>query len=1064
MISVDPCWASDTADRHLVRHLLVRGGEFAVAEDDGDSWYAVEPGGSRWRVYWRGERYEGWDLALRASCRLDAFLRGERANADWLGGRTMPETSSVVSTFENGFSFMSEDPATHARGLRRPQIGALHSVLGYWTTGRSEPATIVMPTGTGKTDTMVALLVAAAIPRLLVVVPSDALRTQIAGKFETLGLLQQFGVVAVSVTRPVVGQMMHGLRTAEAAVALAEKCNVIVTTPQSLKASQPDARAALVDACSHLFVDEAHHVPAATWTRVRDAMYPKPVVQFTATPFREDGRVLGGRLLYTFPLKEAQADGYFARINYVSVVDFADTDRAVAARAVEHLRADCAAGLDHILMARAKQQKRAEELLPLYEEIAADLGPLVLHSGLPRAARKAAHARLQSRESRIVICVDMLGEGFDLPALKIAALHDPHRSLGVTLQFVGRFTRAAGADLGEATAVAPRPDRAYDPHIRRLFAEDADWNVVIRELSEESVEAQQEVSDFEGSFGSQPEEITLRNLEPKMSTVVYRTRCEDWRPDGILEVFPAETLLTMPIAVNQRYHVAWFVTEEVTPVRWGNLRTVEEVTHHLYVLYWDQTRQLLYINSSNTDSVYPELAVAVAGEEAERVVGEKVYRVMAHLARLVPTNIGVLDTRNRSRRFSMHVGADVTEGFPQAEAQTKTKTNIFATGYEEGERVTIGAALKGRIWSQRAASSLPEWMAWCDYVGTKVSDEGISLDEVMRGFIRPIVVTERPPLVPLAIEWPWEVFFASEDVKLSLRGRLWPLIDSELRVTSFEKAGPILFEVRTPKWTAAYAIDVTEKGLAYRAVGDDVTMSSRQQSTSLSTFFERSGPTVHFADDVMMVPPGLRLQPPRQIPPFDPARIATLDWKGEGIDIRKESQGRSRDATSIQARAIRRLGDVADWAIVMDDDGSGEVADVVGMRVDEDHLVVSLTHCKFSSEAEPGARVVDLYELCGQAQKSVRWRRDVVVLFDNLIRRERNRQKSGRTGLMVGTPEKLYELADSSRLLRTRLEITIVQPGLSVSRVSSQILELLASTEVYVRETVNAPLEVLASP
>ena len=31
----------------------------------------------------------------------------------------------------------------------------------------------------------------------------------------------------------------------------------------------------------------------------------------------------------------------------------------------------------------------------------------------------------------------------------------------------------------------------------------------------------------------------------------------------------------------------------------------------------------------------------------------------------------------------MHVGADVIEGFPVAEQQTKAKTNIFAYGYEE---------------------------------------------------------------------------------------------------------------------------------------------------------------------------------------------------------------------------------------------------------------------------------------------------------------------------------------------------------------------------------------------
>jgi superfamily II DNA or RNA helicase len=53
-------------------------------------------------------------------------------------------------------------------------------------------------------------------------------------------------------------------------------------------------------------------------------------------------------------------------------------------------------------------------------------------------------AALRSRKSRIVVCVGIVGEGVDLPALKIAALHDAHRSLTVTLQFVGRLTRTGG--------------------------------------------------------------------------------------------------------------------------------------------------------------------------------------------------------------------------------------------------------------------------------------------------------------------------------------------------------------------------------------------------------------------------------------------------------------------------------------------------------------------------------------------------------------------------------------------------------------------------------------------
>ncbi|MBA5839062.1 hypothetical protein F9879_19105, partial [Morganella morganii] len=61
--------------------------------------------------------------------------------------------------------------------------GALFSALGYLKTNSNEAATIVMPTGTGKTETMLSLVVAGHFKKTLVIVPSDALRQQTKSKF-----------------------------------------------------------------------------------------------------------------------------------------------------------------------------------------------------------------------------------------------------------------------------------------------------------------------------------------------------------------------------------------------------------------------------------------------------------------------------------------------------------------------------------------------------------------------------------------------------------------------------------------------------------------------------------------------------------------------------------------------------------------------------------------------------------------------------------------------------------------------------------------------------------------
>src|SRR5260370_20427306 len=101
-------------------------------------------------------------------------------------------------------------------------------------------------------------------------------------------------------------------------------------------------------------------------------------------------------------------------------------------------------------MARDDSVARAKEVFAIYSRFP-EFKPVEVHTGIKsQRKRDEAKGMLFSGESRIVICVDMLGEGFDLPELKIAAFHDIRKSVAVTLQLAGRFTRER-ADLGDAS-------------------------------------------------------------------------------------------------------------------------------------------------------------------------------------------------------------------------------------------------------------------------------------------------------------------------------------------------------------------------------------------------------------------------------------------------------------------------------------------------------------------------------------------------------------------------------------------------------------------------------------
>jgi superfamily II DNA or RNA helicase len=983
------------------------------------------------------------------------------ASAGLLANSTPSDPGEVVRSWPAQFHLLEETAGSP--GLRRPQVGAVHALLGYWTTDPRLPATVVMPTGTGKTDTMVTALVAARPERLLVVVPSDALRDQLALKFEKLGVLGALGLLPTDSLMPVVGKLFGALQSEDDATNLAVLTNVVVSTVSALTHTQEDVRKHFLSYFSHLFIDEAHHVAAVTWRKIRDDFTPKPVVQFTATPHRTDGQHLGGSLIYAFPLREAQRQGYFSKIRYASVLDLLDPDKAIAGEALKYLRQDREAGFDHLLMARAKSISRAEELQAVYAELAPEFKPVVVHSQSAKKNVDQAMSMLARRESRVLICVDMFGEGFDLPQLKIAALHDQHRSLGITLQFVGRFARSGSENLGEATVVAARSEVRQDESLRRLYSEDADWNHIVEDLSSRSVQEQAEIDEFTKAFNRMPDEVSIHSLMPALSTVIYRPESLSWKPHAVYDVFPEHKLLTHPVPTNERDHILWFVTQEASTPRWGTVQGADSITHHLYVVYWDAERALLYINSSNNDSVHQELARAITGDDdVTPLSGEKVFRVFSQVQRLTPTTVGLIDARNRNRRYSSFNGSDVTEAFPVAEAQTKSQTHIAGVGFLDGDRYSIAGSLKGRVWSHRTATGLKQWTEWCDVVGPKIIDESISVDAVMSGFIRPVELDHWPDYQPLALELTSKLSEILEDSSISVNGVAVPFHEAELLIVGISSPTELSFDLRTDSWSVRYVLELSKSGLVVKAGTreDDASVIRARSEVGFANLATRHGVRVLMSGDAIVEPPGLLLRPNRTLTPWPADRLQVLDWTG--VDLHRESWGDGRDAATVQGKMVALTLD-GEWDVVIDDDGPGEVADIVALREIDGSLMVRLVHCKYSSQDKPGARLGDFYELAGQAQRSARWRRDVDQLIPRLIKRERERAKKGRSGFVRGDINDLQRLFERSVNLRPSVTIAMAQPGLSAKLVSGNLLELFASVDVYVSETAMSPVEVFCS-
>lgn len=1001
-----------------------------------------------------------------------ANLQWDRAALeDWA---STPE--AVVLNWQGQFSFRTarQDPPT--RGLRLPQLGALHAIAGHFAVGREfEPATVVLPTGAGKTETMLAVQVYRQLSRTLVLVPSEVLRSQIGRKFLGLGVLQDVGVVPVDIARPRVALLRKGLATAEEARELAAKSNVIVALPNTLAACSPEAVDALVDACSDLIVDEAHHVTAKSWEAVRQRFAQKRVLQFTATPFRQDGRKVGGKIIFNYKLGDAQDDGLYSPINLRTVEEYGDQqarDQAVAVAALEALRDDFAHGHEHRLLARARSHERAEGLGALYRRLAPDLNPVVVYSGPGRKqANQEALAAIRIHGpagARIVICVDMLGEGFDFPNLKVAALHDVHKSLAITLQFIGRFTRTdSGQPLGEATAVANIADQELENKLARLYAEGADWDRVIRRLSEERIAAEvrlQEVVQGLREDGDLSKRLSLWNLRPAFSTQFYRTRCDAWAPLEYRTALPPKSKSWY--AYNEDESVLVAVVCRDADVNWGNFQDIVDTVYDLLVMRWDREASVLCVYASDYTAMRTEqVAVAVTDDRTALVTGDPIFRILNNVQLPLAKSLG--SSRAGAISFTSYFGPNVTDGLADIEKAQAELNNIACLGYEEGERVIWGGAKRrGKIWQVRHGP-VSEWMAWTARAWGKVASGDDEEANIVRGFLRPTTMPGPYGQPPIAVQWGEHAQNQSFERQTVVFGnREVPLAMVGLEIAEASADGSIVFRFVTDGASSEYRQTISSDlpmGYAHQLVSGPRLQFKRGRAApaELEEVLIRDPLVVRYADGsysyncfhiATRIDAGV----------FDRDRLETWDWNG--IPLNRESMHRARDRDTIQYRVFERIE--AEFDVVINDDGHGEAADLVCFKdVDEGTIKLCLVHCKGAHGGVVSQDIRNFYTVCGQAQKNITARhKGIGQLYLDLKRRHDAWAQEGASRFLKGDIRQLSALKEKARRAHLLFEVVLVQPGASARTITDDCLRLLATTQLFLQKTTEAEFRVIVSP
>lgn len=941
-------------------------------------------------------------------------------------------------------------------GFRPGQLGALHSVAAHFSV-YDEPAIVSLPTGYGKTAVIMALPFLLGSNRVLVVEPTDVLRRQTSAHFGELSTLRKLKVFPAEAGNPHVHP--HKGRPLSADEWLAFRTfDVVVSTPASTSpVLEPVSPADLFDL---IIFDEAHHAPADTWSAYLGHYSRAKFVFLTATPFRRDKKAIPGRLAYSYPVSKASREQAFGSVSFRPAPvhndhDEDEVDLAIARVAIAQLREDQAQGFDHRLFARASSISAARKLTGIY----AGLGARVeaIDSGISKRKQEQLEVSLLQGELEGIVCVDMFGEGYDFPKLKIAALHAPHRSLVPTIQFIGRFARTNDERTGNATLVST-VSRLQDA-TARLFQEGVDIASLIDE------EARRQLAE-----GAADESI-LEILKPKRQTVsdyeaVSPMSFELYAHARIFQCDEAPDFTLFEALIGRRLHLAkqWIsddglitllLTVDNEPPNWATADVLVNVRHDVFLLAYNAATRLCFIGSTRrTDRLYIALMQVVAKDHHRPLSFEETIRARAGLTDMRFYAVGLRNTavNSQAESYRMLTGPRAERAVTPGDGRAYVQGHYFGSGLEDGERETIGASSNSRIWSNQRLS-VSQYLEWISKLNNRLNGDE-TLAESQLDLVQHSRTLRRIPDVVIGGSWSRNAYKQAHRLRYRRVGQqqwLYRQI-TDLELSSFA-SGPdgLDFEIVSDSDAVPYRMSLAG-GALFRQYGAgwEVEISSTHDDWLDFDQWLSLHPPIFYAADKSSFE-GMNCYPP---PKLASNRLLDEDVENPGWDGCEI--GREFDADNPERMTVHRHLELwirakENLEVLVYDHRTGEAADYIAVtREEDDRVLVSLYHCKGAGGEPNGARVDDVYEVTCQLLKSIVYC-ESRVLVEHVEHRINERRHRRPSVFKVGNLAMLQEILLNRTADKVSFAIYGVQPGISKGKIDAHLADLMAFSIDYVK-------------
>lgn len=363
--------------------------------------------------------------------------------------------------------------------LREPQREAWAALREHFSRAEADREVgVVLPVGCGKSGLIAITPLALDARRVLVLAPGARIRKQLSDDLKASSESNFFArceVYAPDVDLPTAAVLEPG----RANIDDVRNSDFTVTNIHQVAGEENRWLDQLEeDFFDLILIDEAHHNVATSWQQVKQRFPQARIVNFSATPTRADGRLMEGRIIYSFPVIRAIQAGYVKRLRAKmlrpSELRYVDrstgVERIIGPDEVRELGesdagfrrgivmsdqtlgslVDCANGeLQRLkretgerrlkIIASALNQEHCAQITEAFRS--RGIRAEYVHSNEGGQANERVFAMLENHEIDVIVQARMLGEGFDHKFLGVAMVGNLYSSLSPFIQFVGRVMR-----------------------------------------------------------------------------------------------------------------------------------------------------------------------------------------------------------------------------------------------------------------------------------------------------------------------------------------------------------------------------------------------------------------------------------------------------------------------------------------------------------------------------------------------------------------------------------------------------------------------------------------------